>query len=74
MNNLEIGEEEIKAFAEKEAAKNTAMNAEELMKTYMSAEFRDYITDSITKEKIYDIIREKVTITDEPTPVPEHKG
>lgn len=74
MNNLEVTEEDIKAFAEKEAAKNTAMDSEELMKTYMSAEFRDYITDSITKDKIYEIIKSKVTITDEPTEVPEHRG
>jgi trigger factor len=74
MNNLEIDEAAIREYAEKEAAKNTAMNAEELMKTYMSADFRDYVTDTITKEKIYEIIKAKVTIKDEATPVPEHRG
>ncbi|ABB23160.1 trigger factor [Pelodictyon luteolum DSM 273] len=74
MNNLEIDEAAIREYAEKEAAKNTAMNAEELMKTYMSADFRDYVTDTITKEKIYEIIKAKVSITDEATPVPDHRG
>lgn len=74
MNNLEVDEAAIKEYAEKEAAKNTAMDAEELMKTYMSAEFRDYVTDTITKEKVYDAIKSKVKITDEATPVPEHRG
>ena len=50
------------------------MDAEELLNTYLSAEFRDYITDTILKEKIYDIIKSKVTITEEETPVPAHEG
>jgi trigger factor len=40
----------------------------------MSTEFRDYITDSILKEKVYDIIKSQVTITEEPTPIPVHQA
>jgi len=40
----------------------------------MSTEFKDYIIDTILKEKIYDVIKSKVTITKEATPIPEHQG
>ena len=63
LNKLEVSDDDIKAFAEKEAGKNESMTVEDLLNTYMSAEFRDYITDTILKEKIYDIIKSKVTIT-----------
>ncbi len=74
LENLSVSEDDIRAYAEKEADKNTAMNAEELLNTYMSAEFRDYITDTIFKEKIYDIIKSKVTISEEEKSIPEHQG
>jgi trigger factor len=73
-NNINVSDADIRAFAEKEAEKNSTLKADELYSTYMSTEFRDYIVDTILKEKIYDIIKEKVTITSEPTPIPAHSG
>jgi len=72
--NLAVSDDDIRAYAEKEAGKNATLEAEDLLNTYMSAEFRDYITDTILKEKIYDIIKSKVTITEEETPVPAHQA
>ena len=74
LNKLEVSDDDIKAFAEKEAGKNESMTGEDLLNTYKSAEFRDYITDTILKEKIYDIIKSKVTITEEEKPLPAQKG
>ncbi len=75
LDNLEVSDDDIKAYAEKEAGKNGgAANAEDLLSTYMSSEFRDYITDTILKDKIYDIIKSKVTITEEETPIPTHNA
>ncbi|NTV99030.1 MAG: trigger factor [Chlorobiaceae bacterium] len=73
LENLAVSDDDIRNYAEKEAAKNTSMNAEELLNTYMSAEFRDYITDTIFKEKIYDILKSKVTISEEERPIPVHQ-
>ncbi|NTU97353.1 MAG: trigger factor [Chlorobiaceae bacterium] len=73
IENLAVSDDDIRVYAEKEATKNTSMNAEELLNTYMSAEFRDYITDTIFKEKIYDILKSKVTISEEERSIPEHK-
>ena len=74
LNNLEVSDDDIKAYAEKEADKHGTTNAEDLLNTYMSSEFRDYITDTILKDKIYNIIKSAVTITEEETPIPAHKG
>ncbi|NTV06384.1 MAG: trigger factor [Chlorobiaceae bacterium] len=71
--NLSVSDEDIKAYAEKEAEKGEAMNAEELLSTFMSDEFRDYITDTILKDKIYNIIKSKITITEEEKPIPAHQ-
>ena len=71
---LSVTDEDIKAYANKESGKSESMSAEELEKTYLSTEFRDYITDTILKEKIYDIIKSKVTITEEEKPLPAHEG
>jgi trigger factor len=70
VNNLAVSDEDIKAYAEKEAEKNPSLKAEELFSTYMSTEFKDYIVDTILKEKIYDVIKSKVTITREAAAVP----
>jgi trigger factor len=70
LSSLAVTDEDIKAYAEKEAGKNASMNAEDLLNTYLSAEFRDYITDTILKDKIYEIIKSKVTITEEETAIP----
>lgn len=72
MNELEVNDDDIKAFAEKEAEKNPELKAEDLLKTYMSTEFRDYITDTILKDKIYGIIKSSVTINGENKPLPAH--
>ena len=74
LDNLDVTDDDIKAYAEKEADKNGAANAEDLLNTYMSSEFRDYITDTILKDKIYEIIKSKVTITEEETSIPAHKA
>ena len=74
LNSLEVSDDDIKAYAEKEAGKNAESNAEDILNTYMSTEFRDYITDTILKDKIYDIIKSKVTITEEETPIPAHNA
>ncbi len=71
---LSVTDEDIKAYANKEAEKSESMSAEELENTYLSTEFRDYITDTILKEKIYDLIKSKVTITEEEKPLPAHEG
>ncbi len=72
MNTLEITDDDIKAYAEKEAEKNPELKTEDLVNTYMSTEFRDYITDTILKDKIYDIIKSSVTINGENKPLPAH--
>ena len=74
LDNLEVSDDDIKVYAEKEAGKNSEANAEDLLNTYMSSEFRDYITDTILKDKIYEIIKSKVTITEEETPIPAHNA
>ncbi len=74
MNKLEVNDEDVKAFAEKEAEKNPELKAEDLLKTYMSTEFRDYITDTILKDKIYGIIKSSVTINGENKPLPAHNN
>ena len=74
MNELEVNDDDIKAFAEKEAEKNPELKTEDLLKTYMSTEFRDYITDTILKDKIYGIIKSSVTINGENKPIPEHNN
>ena len=71
---LSVSDEDIKTYAEKEAEVSESMNAEEILKTYLSPEFRDYITDTILKDKIYNLIKSKVTITEEEKPVPVHEG
>ena len=70
--NLEVTDEDIKAFAEKEAEKNPSAKVEELLQAYMSSEFRDYITDTILKDKIYGILKSAVTIQGENKPLPQH--
>jgi len=74
MNDLEVKEEDIREFAEKEAAKSPDLKAEDLVNTYNSAEFRDYVTDTILKDKIYSAIKSKVTINGENKSVPEHNA
>ncbi|MCF8215302.1 MAG: trigger factor [Chlorobium sp.] len=74
MNSLTVTDDDIRAFAEKEAEKNPSISVEQAMNAYMSDEFRDYISDSILKDKVYEIIRSQVTITEEPTPIPAHKA
>ncbi|MBN1928212.1 MAG: trigger factor [Chlorobiaceae bacterium] len=73
-NDLNVSDEDIKAFAEKQAEKDPSMTVEQLVGTYMSTEFKDYIIDTILKEKIYDVIKSKVTITKEATPIPVHEN
>ncbi|MEI6756938.1 MAG: trigger factor [Chlorobium sp.] len=70
---LEVTDQDIRAYAQKEAAKSS-LDVEEMVSTYMSDEFRDYITDTILKDKIYGIIKAMVTITEKETPIPVHKG
>ena len=70
---LEVTDQDIRAYAQKEAAKSS-LDVEEMVSTYMSDEFRDYITDTILKDKIYGIIKAMVTITEQETPIPVHKG
>ncbi len=67
---LSVSDDDIKAYADKEAEKSESMDAEEILKTYLSPEFRDYITDTILKEKIYNIIKSRVTITEEEKSIP----
>lgn len=71
-NNLEVTDEDIKAYAEKEAEKEASLSVDQLLSTYMSTEFKDYMIDTILKEKIYDVIKSKVSITGEATPIPAH--
>ena len=73
-NKLEVTDEDIKAYAEKEAEKNPELKTDDLVNTYMSTEFRDYITDTILKDKIYDIIKATVTINGENKPLPAHNN
>jgi trigger factor len=73
INNLSVSDEDIRAYAEKEAEKSAELKADDLFSTYMSTEFKDYMIDTILKDKIYDIIKSQVTITREATPVPEHE-
>jgi trigger factor len=72
--NLTVSDDDIKAYAEKEAEKNASLKADELFSTYMSTEFKDYIIDTILKEKIYDIIKSQVAIVREETPIPAHEA
>lgn len=50
-SNLEVTDEDIKAYAEKEAEKEPSLTVEQLLETYLSTEFKDYIIDTILKEK-----------------------
>jgi trigger factor len=70
--NLNVTIDDIKGYAEKEVAKEPSLNLQEVLDTYLSSEYRDYVTDTILKEKIYDVIKSKVTITREATPIPVH--
>ncbi len=72
-NNLEVTDDDIRAHAEKEAEKNPGIQVEDLVNTYMSTEFRDYITDTVLKDKIYGIIKKTVTIEGENKPLPKHR-
>ena len=72
INKLEVTDDDIRTYAEQEAEKNPGMKAEDLMNTYMSTEFRDYVTDTILKDKIYGIIKSSVTISGENKPLPQH--
>ena len=72
MNKLEVNDDDIKAYAEKEAEKNPELKTEDLINTYMSTEFRDYMTDTILKDKIYSIIKSSITINGENKPIPSH--
>ena len=74
LNNLSVSDDDIRAYAEKEAEKDPSVKAEELLNTYLSSEFRDYIVDTLMKDKVYDVIKTKVTITREATPIPAHEG
>ena len=71
-NKLEVTDDDIKAYAEKEAEKNPEVKVDDLLNTYMSTEFRDYIADTILKDKIYGIIKSSVTINGENKPLPQH--
>ncbi|NTW47051.1 MAG: trigger factor [Chlorobaculum sp.] len=73
-SNLDVTDEDIKAYAEKEAEKEPSLTVDQLLNTYMSTEFKDYIIDTILKEKIYDVIKSKVTINKEATPIPAHNN
>ncbi len=73
VNDITVNDEDIRAYAEKEAAKNPSLKAEDLVSTYLSTEFRDYIVDTIIKEKIYDLIKSKVSISKAALPVPSHE-
>ncbi len=72
VNNLTVTDDDIRAYAEKEAEKNTELKAEDLLSTYLSNEFRDYIVDTLIKEKIYDFIKSQVKIEKEAKPIPSH--
>ena len=74
LDNLEVSEDDIRAYAAKEAGKTGTQSEEDLLNTYHSAEFRDYITDTILKDKIYAIIKSKVLITEEEREIPAHKA
>jgi len=74
LNDLSVSDEDIRAYAEKEAEKDSTLKAEDLVNTYMSSEFRDYIVDTLMKDKIYDVIKTKVNITKEATPIPAHEA
>ncbi|MCG8343291.1 MAG: trigger factor [Chlorobiales bacterium] len=71
-NKLEVTDDDIKAYAEKEAEKNPEVKVDDLLNTYMSTEFRDYIADTILKDKVYGIIKSSVTINGENKPLPQH--
>ncbi len=71
-NSLEVNDEDIRAYAEKEAEKNPSIKVEDLINTYMSTEFKDYMIDTILKDKVYGIIKSSVTIQGENKSIPKH--
>jgi trigger factor len=70
LNDLKVNDEDIRAYAEKEAENNATLKVDELVNTYMSSEFKDYIVDTIMKDKIYEIIKSQVSIVKEDKPLP----
>ena len=67
---LSVTEDELKAYLEKEAAKHPDAEREQMLASYENHEVKEYITEILFKEKIYNFLKSKVTITEEERSIP----
>jgi trigger factor len=72
MHNLKVEEDDIRAEAEKDA-KASGLDVNQLLRAYTSNQMREYIADRILRQKIYDVIKSKVTINTETKPIPRRR-
>jgi trigger factor len=63
--NITVSEDDLKAYVEKEISENPSLDKERLLESYKTGEIRDFIAESVIKKKIYDLLKSKVTITEE---------
>ncbi|NTV45683.1 MAG: hypothetical protein HGB11_03985 [Chlorobiales bacterium] len=71
LHKILVTDEDIKAFAESEAQKAGEELTDEALKSYMSADFKPYIMDTILRDKVYGFIKEKGKIEIEKKSLPK---
>ncbi len=69
-NNLEISDEDIKTYIEKQAEKMPEAEKAQLLASYESQNVREYVSEMIFKEKIYNVLKSSMTITEEEKAIP----
>ncbi|MEI7695322.1 MAG: trigger factor [Chlorobium sp.] len=69
-SDISVSEDDLTAYLEKQAEQQPEAERAQLLESYKNPEIRDYLSEIIFKEKIYDLLKSKVTITEEAKPVP----
>ncbi|MEI8102010.1 MAG: trigger factor [Chlorobium sp.] len=70
ISDITVAEEDLRAYLEKQAEKQPEAERAQLLESYKNPEITEYLSEIIFKEKIYDILKSRVTITEEAKPVP----
>jgi len=70
MNDIKVGEEDIKEYAEKEASM-VGIDSETYMKQIMSSEYLPYITDAILRDKVLEHIKSACKVVEETEELPK---